>query len=169
MDAIVHHFNFTSNWQSKYQGLYMDGKIPEISEKLLCVKPMTFMNRSGISIAQFANFYKIPPEKTFIFHDEMNLPLSKIRVKLGGGHGGHNGLKSIDQHLGKNYWRIRLGVGHPGNSDRAKGYVLDNFRKDEAALVETIIDESVKHLSLLLQNKADSYMNKISLTLNEDK
>lgn len=167
MDQIVHHFSFSGTWQSKYQGLFMDGKMPEITDKIICLKPMTYMNRSGIAISQLANFYKIPPDKTYIFHDEMNLPLPKIRVKQGGGDGGHNGLKSIDAHFGKNYWRIRMGVGHPGDAGKAKKYVLDTFKKDEQALVDVIIKESVTFLPYLLKGHPDTYMNKLSLTLNE--
>ena len=169
VDEIIHHFNFVGTWQSKYQGLLIDGNIESISEKIICLKPMTYMNLSGISIAQTANFYKIPPEKVFIFHDEMNLPLKKLRVKNGGGHGGHNGLKSIDQHLGKNYWRIRIGVGHPGDTSKVTGYVLDKFKKTEINLVNMIIDASVKYLPYLLKEQIDNYMNKISLDINEEK
>lgn len=168
VDEIVRHFNFLGEWQSKFQGLNIAGKIPTITDKIICIKPMTFMNLSGVSIAQYANFYKIPPENIFVFHDEINLPVTKIRVKQGGGHGGHNGLKSIDAHLGKDYWRIRIGVEHPGNKDRVKGYVLNNFKKTELAQIEEIIENCAEFLPLLLKDQPDSYMNKISLNLQRD-
>jgi len=167
VDEIVRHFNFLGEWQSKFQGLNISGKIPTIPDKIICIKPMIYMNRSGISIAQYANFYKIPLENIFIFHDELSLPLTKIKVKQGGGHGGHNGLKSIDQHLGKSYWRIRIGIDHPGDSARAKSYVLENFKKNELNTVDDIIQNCAEYLPMLLQNQPDSYMNKISLKLKE--
>ncbi len=97
---------------------------------LFLLKPQTFMNLSGESVQAAAGFYKIPPEHAVVFYDELDLPAGKLRVKQGGGNGGHNGLRSIDAHLGPDYWRVRIGIGHPGDKERVTGHVLSDFSKE---------------------------------------
>ncbi len=104
------------------------------------------MNTSGGPAGEAASFYKIPPENIIVIHDELDLPLGKLRVKRGGGNGGHNGLKSLDAHIGKDYWRIRLGIGHPGDKDMVSDYVLSDFAKAEWPLVELMMSEISEHI-----------------------
>ena len=115
--------------QKKFQGWVQEGRIG--SEKILLLKPATFMNESGRSVGEALRFYKLGPEALTVFHDELDLAPFKVKVKTGGGTAGHNGLRSIDQHLGPDFRRVRLGIGHPGHKDRVHGYVLGNFAKSE--------------------------------------
>ncbi|TAD83849.1 MAG: aminoacyl-tRNA hydrolase, partial [Sphingomonadales bacterium] len=115
--------------QTKFQGWVQEGRIG--TEKVLLLKPATFMNESGRAVGEALRFYKLGTEALTVFHDELDLAPFKVKVKQGGGHAGHNGLRSIDQHLGAEFRRIRLGIGHPGHKDRVTGHVLGNFAKDE--------------------------------------
>ncbi len=151
----------SGNWSKKFQGEIAECFIG--MEKAMLLKPQTFMNLSGESVGKAANFYKIPPEQVLVIHDDLDLPLGKLRVKQGGGHGGHNGLKSIDVHLGRDYWRLRLGIGHPGDRERVTGHVLGNFDKSERITVEDQLDEIRRHLPLLLQGDAPGFMSRMSL------
>ncbi len=115
--------------------------------RLIIVKPQTYMNLSGQGVAPVVSFYQIPPERVLVIHDDIDLAPGEVKIKQGGGHGGHNGLKSLDQTIGKNYWRLRLGVGHPGHKDAVSGYVLSNFSKNEISdWVVTLVDACVKTL-----------------------
>jgi PTH1 family peptidyl-tRNA hydrolase len=115
--------------QKKFQGWLQEGRIG--GEKVMLLKPATFMNESGRSVGEAMRFYKLPVESLTVFHDELDLAPFKVKVKQGGGHAGHNGLRSIDQHLGPDFRRVRLGIGHPGHKDRVTGYVLGNYAKAE--------------------------------------
>lgn len=128
VDTVRSQYQMPS-WSSKFQGLISSGTIER--QKIHCLLPQTFMNLSGQSAQQACQFYKIPTENVIVIHDDIDLEPGKIRFKQGGGHGGHNGLKSLDSHLGKNYWRLRVGVGHPGHRDLVSPYVLNNFSKEE--------------------------------------
>ncbi len=135
-------------WRSKFQGLVSEGKLGET--RVVLLKPETFMNLSGQSVAACAQFYKIPPQDIVVFHDELDLAPAKLRVKQGGGHAGHNGLRSISQHMGEDYARVRLGIGHPGHKDRVAGYVLQDFAKAEADWLDDLlrgIEEGAVHLA----------------------
>jgi peptidyl-tRNA hydrolase, PTH1 family len=150
---------------SKFGGMASEGSI--LTQKIIAFKPMGYMNTSGGPVGEIARFYKIPPEHIIVIHDELDLPLGRLRVKLGGGNGGHNGLKSIDAHIGKDYWRVRLGIGHPGHKDMVSSYVLSDFKKDEQDACELMVNEVSRHLSLLLAGDEAGFMNKISLTIKE--
>ncbi len=104
---------------------------PKSGNRLFLVKPQTFMNLSARGVAPLLAFYKIPLDHLVVFHDDLDLEPGRIKIKCGGGNGGHNGLKSLDQTLGKDYWRVRIGIGHPGHKDAVSGYVLSNFRSEE--------------------------------------
>jgi len=119
-----------SPWRGKFQGAFSEGRLGR--EKVILLKPETFMNLSGQSVGEAMRFYKLEPEDVTVFHDELDLAPRKIRVKQGGGHAGHNGLRSIHQHIGPDYWRVRIGIGHPGHKDRVSGYVLHDFAKADA-------------------------------------
>lgn len=120
------------------------------NQPFLLVKPLTFMNHSGQAIAEMARFYKIPLENIYIFHDDLEVALGRVKVKQGGGHAGHNGLRSIDHMGGKNYWRIRLGISHPGHAALVSDYVLSDFLKTEQPIVENVITSISQNFSLLV-------------------
>ena len=166
VDAIAEEYGF-SRWSSRFGGLASEGVIA--GKKACAFKPMSYMNLSGNPAGELARFYKIPTERVIAIHDELDLPLAKLRVKRGGGHGGHNGLKSLDEHLGKDYVRVRFGIGHPGDKDRVADYVLSDFAKAEQPTVESCTKEIAKHIGLLLQGDEAGFMNKISLAFQETK
>ena len=116
-----------SPWRRKFQGVAVEGTIG--GEKLLLLLPGTYMNESGRAVQEAANFYKLEPGQIVVFHDEAELPLAKVRLKKGGGNAGHNGLRSISECVGNDYFRVRLGIGHPGHKDRMHGHVLNDFSK----------------------------------------
>ena len=128
VDAIADDHGF-GPWRSKFQGKVSEGVLA--GEKVVLLKPGTFMNLSGQSVGEAARFYKLGPAEVTVFHDELDLAPFKIKVKQGGGHAGHNGLRSIDQHCGPDFRRVRIGIGHPGHKDRVTGHVLGNYAKAE--------------------------------------
>lgn len=117
------------------------------------LQPQTFMNRSGLAVRPFADFYKIAPEAILVAHDEIDLPPGEVRLKKGGGHGGHNGLRDLVQHLGPEFWRLRFGVGHPGHRDLVAGYVLSRAPSAEQTLLDAGIERAVDYLPLLLRGE----------------
>lgn len=128
--------------------------------ELWLLQPTTFMNRSGQSVAALARFYKITPEQILVAHDEIDLPVGQIKLKFAGGHGGHNGLRDIHAHLGTpNYWRLRIGVGHPGSKDLVVDYVLHDPSKIDREKIDFVIDEARRQLSTLLRGDATAVMN----------
>lgn len=140
-----------------------EGKID--GEKAYLLKPQTFMNLSGNSVVKAAAFYKILPENIVVIHDDMDLPVGKIKAKTGGGAGGHNGLKSIDSHIGQEYHRLRLGVGHPAakDGDAVVNHVLSRFSKADAALIEKNIDVITETISVLLKEGMAKYSNRLGM------
>jgi len=124
-------------WRAKFQGQLSEGRLG--AEKVLLLKPETFMNLSGQSVGEAMRFYKLEPQDVTVFHDELDLAPGKVRVKQGGGHAGHNGLRSIHQHIGEAYGRVRLGIGHPGHKDRVAGYVLSDFAKADAEWLDDVL------------------------------
>src|SRR5471030_976305 len=128
VQAIAKRHNIAP-WRRKFQGVAVEGTIG--GEKLLLLLPGTFMNESGRAVAEAANFYKVEAGQILVFHDELELPPAKLRVKTGGGNSGHNGLRSISAHVGNDYRRVRIGVGHPGDKKFGASYVLQNFANDE--------------------------------------
>ena len=165
LDNIVKRHNFSS-YNKKYNAFVATGNIG--GEKIIAVKPQTFMNKSGISIAKFVSFYKIPLENVIVFYDELDLLTGKIRVKSGGGNGGHNGLKSIDANVGKEYIKVRVGISHPGNKDKVNGYVLSKFNTDEKIIINSVNEQIANYVELLIQKNQNEFMNKISLNTNID-
>ncbi|MAE50552.1 MAG: aminoacyl-tRNA hydrolase [Micavibrio sp.] len=159
MDVIADDYGF-SPFRAKFQGQISEGRIG--GQKVVLLKPETYMNNSGQSVAAAAKFFKIPPENIIIFHDELDLQPGKVRVRLGGGNAGHNGLKSIQAHLGTaDTWRVRIGIGHPGDKSRVSGYVLSDFAKDDQSWIERLLPALSKHIDLLLQGKDSDYMSKV--------
>lgn len=170
VDEIILRHNF-SEPKMKYQGAIYEGRLG--TEKVLILKPLTFMNLSGKSVAQVANFYKIPSENIFVFYDELDLDPGKIKFKTGGGNAGHNGLRSLDQYINKNYHRIRLGIGHPGDKSRVHSHVLGDFNRDDEKWLEPLLDAVGQAAVKLTSGNGIDFMNKVGLILkpnnNKDK
>lgn len=162
VEAIAKRWKFTGP-QSKFNGELFNGTVN--GEKLLLLKPQTYMNDSGKSVQAAAAFYKIPLDQIIVIHDELDLLPGQIRLKQGGGAGGHNGIRSIDQMCGPEYHRIRFGIGHPGHKDRVHGYVLSNFTQDEMMLVEPLLAELANIAPALAPLKPNEIQNKMALKL----
>ncbi|MEM6781411.1 MAG: aminoacyl-tRNA hydrolase [Pseudomonadota bacterium] len=159
-DTIASEYGFGS-FKSKFEGEYAQGTIA--GQKCLLLKPMTYMNDSGISVSKLAKFYKIDTEQIIVFYDELDLPPGKLRVKKGGGAGGHNGIKSIDNHMkSKDYWRVRMGIGHPGDKNRVSGYVLNDFPKEQQKWLPDWIDAISDQVSYLVQEKHEDFMTQVA-------
>ncbi|AEQ52189.1 aminoacyl-tRNA hydrolase [Pelagibacterium halotolerans] len=162
VDEIARQHSFPP-FRQKFSALISEGVID--GEKIMLIKPQTFMNRSGDSVAQAASFYKLTPSDISVVHDELDLAPGKVRVKTGGGNGGHNGLRSIESHLGKDFVRIRLGIGHPGHKDRVHSHVLSNFHKADNEWLEPLLDALAKNAALIAKGDAAGLMNKLALAL----
>ena len=141
-----------------FDGVVCEGQIDTAKgrDKLLLLKPMTFMNLSGNSVVKAMQFYKLKPEQVIVFHDELDLAPGRLRMKLGGGHAGHNGLRSIMQHIGPNFMRGRMGIGHPGAKELVHGWVLSDFAKGDQAWLSALLDASARALPLLLSGAPDA-------------
>jgi PTH1 family peptidyl-tRNA hydrolase len=163
VDAIVHRHSFAP-FRSKFQGELSEGKIG--TEKVLVLKPMTYMNESGRSIQAVMAFYKITPEDILVFHDEMDLAAGKIRIKRGGGHGGHNGIRSVHAHVGPNCGRIRIGVGHPGTKEKVVGHVLKDFAKADQDWLDKLIPAMADEVGYLVKGDDAGFMNRVALVMN---
>lgn len=148
-------------WRSKFQGKLCEVRLG--TTKALLLKPETFMNRSGQSVGEALRFYKIPVEDVVVFHDELDLAPGKCRVKTGGGHAGHNGLRSLHGHIGEAYKRVRLGIGHPGHKDRVAGYVLSDFAKAEQDWLEDLLRGISDGAEELAKGDAGRFMNAVAL------
>lgn len=149
-DALRQHYNFP-DYKEKFRGVVSQGQIND--KACLLLKPATYMNLSGQSVQSAMSFYKITIENVYVFHDDLDITPFKIKIKKGGSSGGHNGLKSIDQQCGKEYWRIRLGIGHPGDKNLVSPYVLSNFNQDEMKVLPVILNTLVENMPSILQNK----------------
>ena len=150
-----------SPWKNKFQGQITDGKLGD--EKVILLKPETFMNLSGQSVSETIKFYKINIEDIIVFHDELDLAPAKLRVKISGGHAGHNGLRSIHQHIGADYHRVRMGVGHPGHKDRVANYVLSDFAKNDQNWLQDLLFGISDGAIYLVNNDAGKFMNAVAM------
>jgi PTH1 family peptidyl-tRNA hydrolase len=150
-------------WRRRFQGVAVEGAIA--GEKLLLLLPGTFMNESGRAVAEAANFYKLEAGSVVVFHDEAELAPGKVRVKKAGGNAGHNGLRSITEHIGNDYHRVRLGIGHPGDKNLMERHVLANFAKDEMPWVEALCDIVADNVALLIEGKDSTFQNKVHLAM----
>jgi PTH1 family peptidyl-tRNA hydrolase len=147
--------------RSRLSGDIAEGRIGET--RVAVLKPTTFMNESGRALGAVLRYYKIEPERLFVFHDELDLAPGKVRVKRGGGSAGHNGLKSATAHIGADYWRVRMGIGHPGDKDLVHGYVLSDFSKAEALWLEKLVDAVGDASGLLLSGVENDFMTRVAL------
>ena len=165
IDAIAARYNI-GPFKAKFQGQLAEGRIGD--QKVALLKPETFMNESGRSVGAAAKFYKIDPDHIIAFHDELDLAAGKIRIKTGGGNAGHNGLRSMDAHLGTpNYIRVRLGIGHPGDKDRVHGYVLGDFAKAEQIWLKPYLEAIGDYADLLVQDRQSDFMSKVALSISD--
>ena len=151
--------------QKKFSGWLQEGRIGP--EKILLLKPATYMNESGRSVGEALRFYKLGLDALTVFHDELDLPPFKVKVKRGGGTAGHNGLRSIDQHLGPDFRRVRIGIGHPGHKDRVTGHVLGNFAKQDQAWLERLLDAVADAATMLAEGRAEDFMTRVALLTQE--
>ncbi|MGA1761167.1 MAG: aminoacyl-tRNA hydrolase [Paracoccaceae bacterium] len=160
VDEIANAHGFAP-WRSKFQGQMTEGRLG--SQKVILLKPETFMNLSGQSVGDAMRFYKLSAADVIVFHDELDLAPGKCRVKTGGGHAGHNGLRSIHQHIGEAYHRVRLGIGHPGHKDRVAGYVLSDFAKSEQGWLDDVIRGIGTGAPKLAEGDWGGFMNAVAL------
>jgi len=150
-------------WRRRFQGITAEG--PLAGERVLLLLPGTFMNESGRAVAEAAHFYKLGVGEVVVFHDEIELPPGKVRLKTGGGNAGHNGLRSITEHIGNDYRRVRIGVGHPGVKELVHGHVLNDFAKSERPWVEALCDTVADNAGLLAKGQDASFQNKVHLAM----
>lgn len=160
LNQIANDHSF-SPWKNKFQGQITDGKLG--NEKVILLKPETFMNLSGQSVSETIKFYKIKIEDIIVFHDELDLAPAKLRVKISGGHAGHNGLRSIHQHIGADYHRVRMGIGHPGHKDRVANYVLSDFAKNDQNWLQDLLFGISDGAIYLANNDAGKFMNAVAM------
>ena len=161
-DELHAHHKF-GPWKAKFDGLLSEGVLA--GRKTYLLKPQTFMNLSGGSVAPVLKFYKIPLDALVVIHDEIDLAAGKLKVKQGGGDAGQNGLRSITAALGPDYRRVRLGIGHPGDKDRVSGHVLQNFSGDDIAWLKPLVGAMVECAPLLAKDDDKGFMSKVALLL----
>src|SRR5215470_3707126 len=150
-------------WRRRFQGVACEGPIG--TERALLLLPGTYMNESGRAVAEATHFYKLPIDDVVVFHDELDLPPGKLRVKIGGGNAGHNGLRSITAHIGNDYRRVRIGIGHPGVKDLVQPYVLSDFAKSDRDWVEALRDVVADNAELIARGEDASFQNKVHLAM----
>jgi PTH1 family peptidyl-tRNA hydrolase len=158
--AVDHGFG---PWRSKFHAEVAEGRLGR--EKVLLIKPQTFMNRSGQSVGEAMRFYKLEPADVVVIHDELDLAPGKCRVKEGGGHAGHNGLRSIHAAIGPDYARVRLGIGHPGHKDRVSGYVLHDFAKADAEWLDDLMRGISDGAAPLAEGEWGKFQNAVALRM----
>ena len=159
IDAINQKFKL-SKQKPKFKGLLTTGIIEE--QKVFAIKPLTFMNTSGICIKELIEYYKIEVKDVFVFHDDMDIDIGKVKAKLGGSNAGHNGIDSIDKNIGKNYSRVRIGIGRPKNNSTGADHVLDNFSVEEKQSIEEVINNIIKSLPILIKKDLDLFSSKVN-------
>jgi len=159
IDEINKQFKL-SKQKPKFKGLLTTGNINE--QKVYAIKPLTFMNSSGICIKELIEYFKIDVKNVFVFHDDMDIDLGKVKVKFGGSNAGHNGIESIDKNIGKNYSRIRIGIGRPQKNSTGADYVLDNFSNEEKDNMQEVAKNIIESLSILINKDLDLFSSKIN-------
>ena len=162
IDEIARRHSFAP-WRRRFQGQTSEGTID--GEKVFLLRPETFMNESGRAVQEASNFFKLGVDDIIVFQDELELPPAKMRVKVGGGIAGHNGLRSITAHIGNEYRRVRLGIGHPGVKELVHGYVLSDFAKDDRPWVEALCAAIADNAGLLAGGKDSTFQNKVHLAM----
>ncbi|HXV25584.1 MAG TPA: aminoacyl-tRNA hydrolase [Alphaproteobacteria bacterium] len=166
VDAIHRRYGF-GPWRARFHGLAAEGQVDGV--KILALKPVTYMNRSGEAVATTARFYKIAPEDIIAVYDEIDLKPGQVRAKKGGGAAGHNGIRSIEAHIGPDFWRIRLGIGHPGAPELVHRYVLQDFAKAERPWLEKLLDAVAEAFPLMAKGDENRFMNKVLVLIGPPK
>jgi PTH1 family peptidyl-tRNA hydrolase len=159
LDIIAGRYNLAP-WRSRFQADVAEGNV---GDRIIALKPTTYMNRSGQAVGEAARFYKIAPEDVIVIYDEIELAPGKVKVKRGGGSAGHNGIKSIDEHIGNDYWRVRLGVGRPETKEQVSNHVLDNFAKGDTVWLGPLLDALADAAPLMVAGDDNKFMTKIAL------
>lgn len=158
IEEILKSYGFPPS-KAKFSGLLTEGQVDH--QKVYLFQPLTFMNRSGRAVAETARFFKIPSEHIIVFHDDLDLMPGKVRVKQGGGHGGHNGLKDLGAYVGPSYWRVRIGIGRPLHKEAVTSYVLSNFSKEDHLWLDPLLSLLADEVGLLLTHSSEAYTSKI--------
>ena len=159
IDAINNHFKL-SKQKPKFKGLLTTGNIDE--KKIYAIKPLTFMNNSGTAIKELIDYFKIDAKDVFVFHDDMDIDFGKIKAKFGGSSAGHNGIESIDKFIGKDYSRVRIGIGKPKDNMNISDFVLQNFDEDEMLGLEKITNNITDSISILIEKKLDLFSSTVN-------
>ena len=162
VDEIARRHGF-SPWRRRFQGDSAEATLER--QRVILLKPLTYMNESGRSVQDAAHFFKIAPGEITVFHDELELPPAKLRVKIGGGIAGHNGLRSISADIGNDYRRVRLGIGHPGVKELVHGHVLSDFAKSDRAWVEALCEAVADHAAQLVLDRDSTFANRVHLAM----
>ena len=163
IDAINQQFSL-SKQKPKFKGLLTTGNID--SKKVYAIKPLTFMNNSGTAIKELIDYFKIDVKNVIVFHDDMDIDFGKVKAKIGGGSAGHNGIESIDKFIGKDYSRVRIGIGHPKEKTKVNSHVLEDFKEDEEEKIQEITNNIVKLIPTLIEKKIDLFSSKVNQNLN---
>ncbi len=157
VDALASKYDARFRSHTKFHGDVC--KIQCAGAELMLLKPMTYMNRSGLAIRAVTDYLKVTPAETLVAHDELDLPVGDARLKLGGGHGGHNGLRDTITHIGPDFWRLRLGIGHPGDKSQVIDYVLQRASKSDEEKILTAVGEALNALPIFLEHGSERAMN----------
>ena len=160
VDDIHRHYSFQP-FRTKFHGEVADGSIA--GDKVFILKPTTYMNESGRSVAELVRFYKIETGNVIVLHDELDLSPGKIRVKKGGGLAGHNGLKSIADHIGLDFYRVRIGIGHPGEKSRVTGHVLNDFSQSDQQWLDPLLGGMTTHIAKLIEGDGAGFVSEVTL------
>ena len=163
IDAINQEFSL-SKQKPKFKGLLTTGNID--NKKVYAIKPLTFMNNSGICIKELIEYFKIDAKNVFVFHDDLDIDLGKVKAKFGGSSAGHNGIESIDKSIGKDYSRVRVGIGHPKDKKKVNNHVLEDFNENEEEKIKDITDNIVKLVPTLINKQMDTFSSKVNQNLN---
>ena len=163
IDAINQQFSL-SKQKPKFKGLLTTGNID--NKKVYAIKPLTFMNNSGVCIKELIDYFKIDAKNVFVFHDDMDIDLGKVKAKFGGSSAGHNGIESINKSIGKDYSRVRIGIGHPKNGKKVDTHVLEDFSDNEEDKIKDITENIVKMIPTLIDKKMDTFSSKVNQNLN---
>lgn len=162
IESIARAYSFPV-FRNRFQALVSEATIG--GERVMLMMPQTWMNNSGQSVGEAVRFFKLEADAVTVIHDELDIPASRLRIKTGGGNAGHNGLKSIAAHIGSDFRRLRIGIGHPGDKNRVHDYVLSDFSKAEQAWVDTLTEAMAKHAALLAAGPEASFLNKVHLAM----
>ncbi len=164
VEAIAAHSG-VGPWKQRFQGEVAEGRIG--ANKVLLLKPMTYMNESGRAAGEAMRFFKLTPADLFVFHDDLDIAPGKVKVKQGGGHAGHNGLKSLTAHCGAEFWRVRLGIGHPGDKSRVTGHVLGDFAKADARWLAPLLEGIAAAAPALIEERPDKFTSDVALAMRD--